>query len=942
MKKKARKYLFFLSICLAIIFMFQNCGPAHFSYRRPSSSIAESASKISEISNLPFEKFFSGPFASWKSIKTDYGAKGDGFTDDTAAIQRALDDLKLISANSWSTLYFPAGTYRITSTLRTAREAHHDFLGAQIIGEDPQTTTILWDGADRGTMLHWDAWYDKISRITFEGAGKADQGILRAGGFATYGELSDLFFKNFGGGCINLSNGSGGGIAEQYIVRNRFYNCQTGLVLYNYNTLDIYIWNNYFQDCTHGIYTATGAFHAYENRFLRSKTADLRFGSNQLSSIVNNSSVGSKSFIIGDGIPVLYGNTIVNSTEMAMDLSTMGTSFLMDNKVKFESINYPAIQLGSAAFFHENVFDSKQLWPMQPKQTPFDHGKGGSMVVGHGLENSVDEKPETYAVLGMWATSGGGIQWNSPAGTPQIATRYSITSAENVNGGRGLDPTNFILLGSNDWGATWTELDRQTGFLFDSALQKKYFSILTPVAFSTYQLRVLNTVGGGKLNQGGFAGFAEFELLSGTEENLVQRPGSHISGSSESWGSLFTDKLNFQNIPVPTLSPFDVPAALKNQVIIEVHDFSGAAIQKAIDDSMSVTRGMRPLIHLKKGKYLISQSLILPPQFEIQIMGDGASEHGSMLSWVGSAPKPIMILKGPSRVTLKDLGMNGGSGLVIEQADQAGGTILGHQVNLGGGGGSSLALVAAEVEGLLQTQVTFVALGMNAFKYGFRVTGADGDSKQVNILTGASSQGCGLYDVRNKGKLFVSGVWYEGNPTCDGADTMVDLSSKSSGDLTLSSMLFSVIINQPFLRATNFSGHVNILGSQIDHRPSTQLQFAGNAPDASILGVANSFPLADDPNPGKPMDQIISDSTQPSDKLIFLNSLTPNLKNIYAKNFNLPRASTENLSEQLSSFRKIKIPEPSSLPNITNIGLFRITISVSNQQRALLVKAGFY
>ena len=32
---------------------------------------------------------FAGPFPSWKNVKTDYGAKADGVTDDAPAIQRA-------------------------------------------------------------------------------------------------------------------------------------------------------------------------------------------------------------------------------------------------------------------------------------------------------------------------------------------------------------------------------------------------------------------------------------------------------------------------------------------------------------------------------------------------------------------------------------------------------------------------------------------------------------------------------------------------------------------------------------------------------------------------------------------------------------------------------------------------------------------------------------
>ena len=43
------------------------------------------------------------------SVK-DFGAKGDGTTDDTAAIQAALN-----TGNS--TIYFPSGTYLISSTI---------------------------------------------------------------------------------------------------------------------------------------------------------------------------------------------------------------------------------------------------------------------------------------------------------------------------------------------------------------------------------------------------------------------------------------------------------------------------------------------------------------------------------------------------------------------------------------------------------------------------------------------------------------------------------------------------------------------------------------------------------------------------------------------------------------------------------------------------------
>ncbi|MCX5670332.1 MAG: glycosyl hydrolase family 28-related protein [Planctomycetota bacterium] len=51
---------------------------------------------------------FVGPFPSWKNVKTDYGAVGDGKADDTAAIQKGLDELQ--KHKDAEVLFLPAGT----------------------------------------------------------------------------------------------------------------------------------------------------------------------------------------------------------------------------------------------------------------------------------------------------------------------------------------------------------------------------------------------------------------------------------------------------------------------------------------------------------------------------------------------------------------------------------------------------------------------------------------------------------------------------------------------------------------------------------------------------------------------------------------------------------------------------------------------------------------
>jgi hypothetical protein len=283
---------------------------------------------------------FAGPFDSWKSVK-DYGATGDGVTDDTDAIQRALDAQKDMTTNAFSVLYFPAGTYRLTKTLTTTRAAHNDYLGLSLVGEDPATTILSWNGPAAGDMVHLDLWHGKVSRLTFDGKGTAGTGLYRGDQFSTYCELSDLWFKDM---AIGLQLGSDGsqGQAEHMVTRCKFERMSdAGVVTRNWNTLDIWLFSNLFSECRRGVHNFMGGFHAYRNVFLRSTDADILTDNLMQFAFVNNVSVGSKMFFDLEsymtwGAQVLVqGNRIDDYTgDHAIVTGSAGPFILLDNVVK--------------------------------------------------------------------------------------------------------------------------------------------------------------------------------------------------------------------------------------------------------------------------------------------------------------------------------------------------------------------------------------------------------------------------------------------------------------------------------------------------------------------------------------------------------------------------------------------------------------------------------
>lgn len=319
------------SVGLSILLFVLACVPFVGAY--PQSSTATTSASVGEE--------FVGPFPSWANVKTSYGAVGDGTTDDTAALQKGLDELG--QPGHSPVLFVPSGRYRITRTLTLDPR-----LFISIVGDDPADVSIVWDGASGGTMLSLNGVaYSRVTRLTFDGQRRASVAIDQSWdgqrpNFDTGNEYSDHVFVDVEYGIHGGFRGHG--FAETSILRSHFIrNSKAGVALGNFNALDVWVRHATFDDCAIGITNEPGAgnFRVYDSVFRHSSVSDLLMQNTGVFSVRGNFSIGSKAFytslaaINHPASVEIQGNTILDPQDSrAIRLGNQGPGLLLDNIIR--------------------------------------------------------------------------------------------------------------------------------------------------------------------------------------------------------------------------------------------------------------------------------------------------------------------------------------------------------------------------------------------------------------------------------------------------------------------------------------------------------------------------------------------------------------------------------------------------------------------------------
>ena len=305
------------------------------------------------------------PFTSWANVQTAYGATGNGSTDDTTSIQNGLNAL---TARTIQVLYFPAGTYKISSTLTLTGNpgvGGSDF-GVALIGAGASTTTIKWAGSSGQAMLLQNGGLGaRYNLLTWDGNSTAQYGVTHwwnTTSGATYGgatEHQDEIYQNMAIGIMAGRAGAnyGNGDSEMQMRRVTFSHCSfSGFVCGEFNAEDLWFSECQWNNCARAVsnnYTVNdpsntvqqfsgagaGNMYVYRCYFNGSSVADFDYTNTGWNSIHQSVSLGSAKFINalasgGTGPFIAKGNRVVpTSGATPIYFNNLGPLMLVDNQI---------------------------------------------------------------------------------------------------------------------------------------------------------------------------------------------------------------------------------------------------------------------------------------------------------------------------------------------------------------------------------------------------------------------------------------------------------------------------------------------------------------------------------------------------------------------------------------------------------------------------------
>lgn len=279
----------------------------------------------------------------------------------------------------------------------------------------------------------------------------------------------------------------------------------------------------------------------------------------------------------------------------------------------------------------------------------------------------------------------------------------------------------------------------------------------------------------------------------------------------------------------------ETPPHVTEDVVDVPAGASTSELQAAIDRAAKLA-GEHPVVHLSAGEYHVTQSLVVPPNRDLTITGDG---WGTIV-WGDGLKGPVFRLRGPSHAVIQDMKINASTssddnvvtsaeGILVENADQVGARVFGEvDTFLHNRGTDILADKLANAH--VDLHGAFLAregdLAVHAIGVGTDTKG------RVGIFGGTSTAwrnpAGAMYAVSGGGRMVVEDMWYEANE----GPTIVRLGAGNSGSITVNGTHWSQYSGSgqsapgPLLDVDAFPGRVTILGALFSLPDANKARFA--------------------------------------------------------------------------------------------------------------------
>jgi hypothetical protein len=298
------------------------------------------------------------PRSDWLDVKSaPFGAVGDGVADDTAAIQAALT-LAGTAHSPTSTVFLPAGTYKITRTLdwQGANPSWaHGVTGCGLIGCG-RNTILKWAGAPGAAMfwtkgariarymgLAWDGAnlascaYEASSPMVYEYSCRHENESFR--NFTAPGTY--LAGRTLPPAAIiaGLALEHNSPDAEIMIWNCLFVNCTNALII-GHEQANNYMWEIKgceFEACGTGILNEMGKFTLLDSHFQGSTVADISCNPSHAPRIRRCTSAGSRMFYYAASSRAVGGQLIQDcwidswtNPDGAIQTGSIGPSEILD------------------------------------------------------------------------------------------------------------------------------------------------------------------------------------------------------------------------------------------------------------------------------------------------------------------------------------------------------------------------------------------------------------------------------------------------------------------------------------------------------------------------------------------------------------------------------------------------------------------------------------